>query len=52
MKDPKKDKCIEGMQHSIGMYTGICSNCKKRFWETDKEGLKRWNKAKKILNSI
>lgn len=31
--DPSTMPCIKGKQHSIGMFSGVCSNCRKRFWD-------------------
>ena len=30
--NPEKTKCKSGCYHSIGIYSGICSNCKIQFW--------------------
>lgn len=57
MNTMKKDlasarPCKEGMSHSIGMFSGTCSNCGKRFWAADKKKAKSFaSLMSKIANA-
>lgn len=42
-KNPEKTPCKKGKIHSIGIWSGICSHCKKTFWKPNKKKLKVWN---------
>lgn len=45
--------CKEGRSHSIGIFSGTCSNCGHRFWKEDKKKAKDFGQLmSKVENEI